>query len=84
MALSRASAVREGGGEASVGVVQAGLLSREISELWGVDALVCQRKTTPSAALSRVAVWTPRGLRTRACTKVPMHENREIRLVLMA
>ena len=31
MALSRASAAREGGGEASVGAVQAGLLSREIS-----------------------------------------------------
>ncbi len=35
-ALSRASAVREGGGEASVGVVQAGLLSRVIEQESGV------------------------------------------------
>jgi hypothetical protein len=30
----------EGGGEASVGVVQAGLLSREITRVRGADALV--------------------------------------------
>jgi hypothetical protein len=35
-ALSRASAVREGGGEASVGVVQAGLLSRVMEHESGV------------------------------------------------
>jgi hypothetical protein len=35
-ALSRASAVREGGGEASVGVVQAGLLSRVMEQKSGV------------------------------------------------
>ena len=41
VALSRASAAREGGGEASVGVVQAGLLSREIAnEVRGADALM--------------------------------------------
>jgi hypothetical protein len=39
MALSRASAAREGGGEASVGVVWAGLLSREIALFRGADAL---------------------------------------------
>jgi hypothetical protein len=39
MASSRASAVREGGGEASVGVVQAGLLSREMGEVRGADAV---------------------------------------------
>lgn len=39
MAPSRASAAREGGGEASVGVVQAWLLSREIGEVRGADAL---------------------------------------------
>ena len=39
MAPSRASAVREGGGEASVGVVQARLLSRETGEFRGADAL---------------------------------------------
>ena len=36
MALSRASAAREGGGEASVGVVQAGLLSRVMEQHSGV------------------------------------------------
>ena len=36
MAPSRASAVREGGGEASVGVVQAGLLSRVMKLKSGV------------------------------------------------
>ena len=35
-APSRASAVREGGGEASVGVVQAGLLSRVMEQTSGV------------------------------------------------
>jgi hypothetical protein len=35
-ALSRASAAREGGGEASVGVVQAGLLSRVMEQESGV------------------------------------------------
>ena len=55
MAPSRASAVREDGGEASVGVVQAGLLSREIGEVSGRRRTVDQRKTTPSVALSRVA-----------------------------
>ena|SRR5437870_896204 len=53
MALSRASAAREGGGEASVGAVQAGLLSREIS---GSGCRRCpnKRKATSPAALSRV------------------------------
>jgi hypothetical protein len=36
MAPSRASAAREGGGEASVGVVQAGLLSRVMEQESGV------------------------------------------------
>jgi hypothetical protein len=39
MAPSRASTAREGGGEASVGVVQARLLSRETGEVQGADAL---------------------------------------------
>src|SRR5437867_1587710 len=39
MAPSRASAAREGGGEASVGVVQARLLSREMGEVRGADVL---------------------------------------------
>ena len=39
MAPSRASTAREGGGKASVGVVQARLSSREIGEDQGADAL---------------------------------------------
>jgi len=39
VALSRASAAREGGGEASVGVVQAGLSSRETAKKFGVPTL---------------------------------------------
>jgi hypothetical protein len=54
VALSRASAVREGGGEASVGVVQAGLLSREIA---GSGCRRCseERKATSLGALSRAS-----------------------------
>ena len=69
MALSRASAVREGGGEASVGVVQAGLLSRVMEQESGVP-------TSSSLAEGHVvsgaiaSCWgTPRGRRTWACTK---------------
>jgi len=42
VALSHASAVREGGGEALIGVVRAGLLSREITCVFGVLTLSCQ------------------------------------------
>jgi hypothetical protein len=84
MAPSRASAVREGGGEASVGVVQAGLLSREISEIWGVDAIEVSGRQHRRRRYLASCRWAPRGLRTGACTKVPMHENREIRSVPMA
>ena len=37
------------------------------------------RKATPPVALSRAAGWASRGLRSRACTKFSMRENREIR-----
>jgi len=41
VALSRASAAREGGGEASVGVVQAGVIEpRNGTEIRGADVLV--------------------------------------------
>lgn len=40
MALSHASAAREGGGEALIGVVRAGLLSREIELVRGADAFI--------------------------------------------
>ena len=77
MAPSRASAAREGGGEASVGVVQAGLLSREIS---GSGCRRCpnRRKATSPAALCASRRGTPRGRRTWACTEISMRENREI------
>ena len=78
MALSRASAVREDGGEASVGVVRAGLLSREI-RVSGCRRCSDERKATSLAALFASRRRTPRGRRTWARTKVSMRENREVR-----
>lgn len=78
MALSHASAVREGGGEALTGVVWAGLLSREIVPMFGV--LTCFPYTEGDAAGGVIASrwWTPRGRRTQARTKVSMRGNREV------
>ena len=69
--------VREGVGEALTGVVQAGLLSREITSP-GCRRCHTKRKATPPATLARV-VEGPRAVTgTRACTKLSMRENREI------
>jgi hypothetical protein len=73
VALSRASAAREGGGEASVGVVQAGLLSREISGS-GCRRRPNGRKATSAAAFSRVvvgprAVGEPGHVRRSPCAR---------------
>jgi hypothetical protein len=62
--------VREDVGEALAGGVQAGLLSREITEI-GVPTLFVRRKATPRATLHASRPRTPRGRRTRACTQVP-------------
>jgi hypothetical protein len=78
VALSHASAAREGGGEALTGVVRAGLLSREIVPMFGVPTCFL---TTEGHAVSRVIAsrwWTSRGRRTQARTKISMRGNREI------
>jgi hypothetical protein len=71
-------AVREGGGEASVGVVRAGLLSREMPRRFGVptSSLKAEGHIPGDAIASRRG--TPRGRRTRARTKLSMRENREV------
>lgn len=77
LAPSRASAVREGGGEASVGVVQAEGSSREIVRSPGCRRCTKKRKALPSAALAR-AVWgTPRGHSPLGMYEVLRTENRE-------
>jgi len=69
---------REGGGEASVGVVRAGLLSREMQGRFGVPTLSlwAEGHTTGDAIASRRR--TPCGRRTQARTKLSMRENREV------
>ena len=56
--------------------MQAGLLSREISES-GVPTLSQERKATPPAALSRAA-GGPRAVREPGMHGTSMRENREI------
>src|SRR5262249_14038814 len=61
MALSRASAVREGGGEASAGVVQARLLSRGIGEVRGADEAFSLKEDP----LSTSACWSASAIEPR-------------------
>jgi hypothetical protein len=69
-ALGLASAAREGGGEAWVGVVQAEGSSREILRSPGCRRCTKKRKALSSAALARV-VGEPRAvIAPRACTKL--------------
>ena len=60
--------VREGGGEALTGVRAGQPLSREITAS-GCRRRHMRRKATSPAALARAVRWTPRGLRTCACTE---------------
>jgi hypothetical protein len=69
--------VREDGGEALTGVVQAGLLSREINVL-GCRRCRSKRKATSSPALSRVGGGPCAVTGTWACTEFFMRENREV------
>jgi hypothetical protein len=69
VALSRASAAREGGGEASVGVVQAGLLNRETSQI-GVPTLSREAEGHVVSSVIASCWGTLRGRRTWACTKL--------------
>ena len=61
MALSHASTVREGCGEALTGVRAGQPLSREITAS-GCRRRLTRRKATSPAALARAVWWTPRGL----------------------
>ena len=72
MAPSRASAAREGGGEASVGVVQAGLLSRVTERKSGVPTPSSLAEGHVPGGVSASRLGTPRGRRTWACTKLFM------------
>jgi hypothetical protein len=78
MAPSRASAAREGGGEASVGVVRAGLLSRETPVKFGVPTPSLKAEGHVAGGVCASRRGTPRGRRTWARTKISMRENREI------
>jgi len=60
--------VREGVGEALTGVRAGQPLSREITTS-GCRRRRMRRKATSPAALARAVRWTPRGLRTCACTE---------------
>jgi hypothetical protein len=71
--------VREGVGEALTGVVQAGLLSREINSS-GCRRSHTRRKATSSSALARVGGGPRAVTGTWACTEFFMRENREVRL----
>ena len=62
--------VREGGGEASVGYVQAGLLSLEIS-LFGVPTLSYSAEGNIVGGVFASRRRTPRGRRTCACMESP-------------
>ena len=69
--------VCEGDGEALTGVRAGQPLSREITTS-GCRRRLTRRKATSPAALARAARWTPRGLRTCACTESFLRENREV------
>jgi hypothetical protein len=71
-------AVREGGGEASVGVVRAGLLSREMPRRFGVPTSSLKAEGHVAGDAIASLRGTPRGRRTRARTKLSMRENREV------
>ncbi len=58
----------EGDGEALTGVRAGQPLSREITAS-GCRRRLTGRKATLPAALARAVRWTPRGLRTCACTE---------------
>src|SRR5665648_628724 len=70
MAPSRASAVREGGGEASVGVRAGGLLSL-VKVRIGVPALSYGAEGNIVGGVFASRWRTPRGRRTSACAESP-------------
>lgn len=78
MALSHASVVREGGGEALTGVVRAGLLSREIVPMFEVPTCFPNTEGHAGSGVFASRCQTSRGRRTQARTKFSMRGNREI------
>ena len=77
MASSRASAAREGGGGASVGVVQAEGSSREIPKKFGVPTLSTYAEGLVAGGVSASRWGTPRG-HSPSCMYEALHaENRE-------
>ena len=66
--------VREGDDEALTGGVRAGLLSREIALVQGVDALItsgrpCRRQRYSRAVVGLCAVGEPRHVRRSSCAR---------------
>jgi hypothetical protein len=78
VAPSHASAVCKGGGEALIGGVRAGLLSREISYQFRVLTSSPSAEGNTASGVFASCWWTLRGQRSQARTQVSMRENREI------
>jgi len=77
VALSHASAVREDGGEALIGGVRAGLLSREMT-LFGVPTWSITSEGNTAGGVIACRWWALRGQRSQARTTGSMRENREV------
>lgn len=77
MALSHALAVREDGGEALIGVVRAGLLSREIVLSGGADVFLNYGRLCRWRRY-RESLVDPARSKNQARTKVSMRGNREV------
>jgi hypothetical protein len=70
--------VREGGGEALIGVRAGSVLSREIKGS-GVPTSLSEAEGNIVGRVNASGRRTPRGRRPGACTQVSRRENREIR-----
>ena len=77
-ALSRASAVREGGGEASVGVVQAGLLSRVMEQTSGVPTSCVLAEGHVAGGVSASCLGDPARSENLGMYEALHAENREV------
>jgi hypothetical protein len=77
-ALSRASAVREGGGEASVGVVQAGLLSRVMEQTSGVPTSCVLAEGHAASSVSASCLGDPARSENLGMYEALHAENREV------
>ena len=77
-ALSRASAVCEGGGEASVGVVQAGLLSRVMEQTFGVPTSCVLAEGHVASSVSASCLGDPARSENLGMYEALHAENREV------